>query len=113
MRTCARLIVALSMILLGAGVAPKRAWALPPAAEEPLDHRHQTGLALMPGLGYRVIVPYQDNKDCGDSSGNRRKRVCTGGVPFFLDAQLAFGVTRRIDLLIDLRFGIGKDPATY
>src|SRR5262249_30599297 len=30
------------------------------ARERPpeLDHQHQTGLSLMPGMGYRVIVPY-------------------------------------------------------
>jgi hypothetical protein len=121
MRTFARLIVPLSMIVLGGGVAPKVAWAqtAPPPHEgqvvalQPLDHRHQTGLSLLPGLGYRVIVPYADNKDCGDSSGDRGKRVCTSAVPFFLDLQLSFGVSRRIDLLVDLRFGVGKDPATY
>jgi hypothetical protein len=41
------------------------------------------------------------------------KRVCTSAVPFFMDLQASFGVSRRIDLLIDLRFGLGKDPATY
>jgi hypothetical protein len=103
-------IVPLSMIVLGTAVAPKLARAeLAPAA---LDHYHQTGLALMPGLGYRVIVPYSDNKTCGDSSGDASKRVCTSAVPFFLDLQLSFGVSHRIDLMADFRFGIGKDPAS-
>ena len=110
MRTIARLIVPLSMILLGGAVAPKVARAA--AAPAQLDHWHQTGLSLMPGLGYRVIVPYSDNKTCGDSSGDATKRVCTSQVPFFLDLQLSFGVSRRIDVLADLRFGIGKDPAS-
>jgi hypothetical protein len=112
MRIIARLIVPLSMILLGGAVAPKVAWgqaaARPPVQ---LDHRHQTGLSLMPGLGYRVIVPYKENKPCGDSSRDASKRVCTNAVPFFLDLQLSFGISRRIDLLTDLRFGLGEDPA--
>lgn len=112
MRINSRLIVPLSMILLGGAVAPKVARAQ--AAREPVrwDHRHQTGLALMPGLGYRVIVPYSDDKTCGDSSGDATKRVCTSAVPFFLDLQLSFGVSQRIDLVADLRFGIGQDPAS-
>jgi len=113
MRIIARLIVPLSMILLGGAVAPKVAWgqvaARPPVQ---LDHRHQTGLALMPGLGYRVIVPYDENKTCGDSSGDASKRVCTSAVPFFIDLQLSFGISRRIDLVTDLRFGVAKDSAS-
>jgi len=79
MRSFARVTVSVSMMLLGVAVAPKVAEAQAPATAptpsgavkvEPvrLDHRHQTGLALMPGIGYRVIVPYQENKPCGDSS---------------------------------------------
>jgi hypothetical protein len=98
------------MILLGTAVAPKLARAeMAPAA---LDHKNQTGLGLMPGLGYRVIVPYSDNKTCGDSSGDASKRVCTSTVPFFLDLQLSFGASRRLDVITDIRFGIGKDPAS-
>jgi hypothetical protein len=111
MRTLAGVIVPLSMIVLGSAVAPKVATAQP-AVVQPLDHYHQTGLALMPGLGYRVIVPYSENKTCGDSSGKADKRVCTSAVPVFLDLQLSFGVSRRVDLLVDLRFGIGRDPAS-
>jgi hypothetical protein len=104
-------IVPLSMILLGTAVAPKLARAeMAPAT---LDHQHQTGLALMPGLGYRVIVPYAENKPCGDSSRDASKRVCTNMVPFFVDLQLSFGVSRRVDLLTDLRFGLGEDPASH
>jgi hypothetical protein len=110
MRTRARLLVPLSMIVLGGAVAPKVALAAPP--EPTLEHYHQTGLALMPGLGYRVIAPYRDGQVCGDSSGNAGKRVCTSGVPAFLDLQLSFGVTQRLDLLVDLRFGLAHDPAT-
>lgn len=121
----ARVIVILSMIGPGAAVAAKVQAAEPAAPPEPapaapeagpsvattppprLDHRHQTGLALMPGIGYRVIVPYEDGKDCGDADDPGR-RVCANGVPFFLDFQVSFGVTKRIDVILDLRFGVGK-----
>ncbi len=66
----------------------------------------------MPGIGYSVIVPYQENKDCGDSSGKADKRVCTNKVPFFLDFQLSFGLSSRIDLITDVRYGVGGQPVT-
>jgi hypothetical protein len=110
MRTRTRLLWALSMIALGGAVAPNLALAAPP--DESLEHYHQTGLGLMPGLGYRVIAPYKENQTCGDSSGVASKRVCTSGVPAFLDLQLSFGVSQRLDLLVDLRFGLAHDPAT-
>jgi hypothetical protein len=99
------------MIVLGSAVAPNVARAAAPV--QTLDHRYQTGLSLLPGVGYRVIVPYADRKECGDSSREPGKRVCTSAVPFFIDLQASFGVSRRIDLLVDLRFGVGDDPATY
>jgi hypothetical protein len=97
------------------GPSPAAPAPPPPArAERPprLDHEHQFGLAVMPGIGYKVIVPYQEGKTCGDSSGDDSKRVCTNTVPFFIDLQAAFGVSTRIDLLLDLRFGVGKDRVT-
>jgi hypothetical protein len=113
MRIIARLIVPLSMILLWGGVAPKVAWGQTEVRTTvPLDHKHQTGLSLMPGLGYRVLVPYQEHKPCGDSSGDASKRVCTSEVPFFLDLQLSFGISRRVDIVADLRFGLAQDPAS-
>lgn len=100
------------MIALGAAVAPKVAQAMPTVEAQPSNHERQTGLGLMPGLGYRVIAPYRDHQVCGDSSGDASKRVCTSAVPAFLDLQLSFGITHRLDLLLDMRFGLAHDPAT-
>jgi hypothetical protein len=111
------------MIVSGLAVAP--IWLAGPAAAEgqvdpspssfyspTLDHRHQTGVSLMPGVGYSVIVPYQEGKDCGDSSGDPNKRVCTSRVPLFVDLQLSFGLSTRIDLITDLRFGVEGQRVT-
>jgi hypothetical protein len=80
------------------------------ARERPpeLHHQHQTGVAMMPGMGYRVIVPYDEYRDCGDSEGSG-KRVCTSRVPFFIDLQFAFGVTPRLEIIMDTRFGVEKE----
>jgi hypothetical protein len=75
------------------------------------NHRFQTGLSIMPGSGYRLIVPYKEGQFCGDSSGITGKRVCAHSVPIFLDFQLSFGVAARADLIADIRFGLQSDPA--
>jgi len=78
-----------------------------------INHARQFGLSLMPGSGYRVVIPYQDNTFCGDSSGNQgNRRVCTHALPFFLDLQLSFGIYARLDFIVDLRFALQKDPVT-
>jgi hypothetical protein len=74
------------------------------------NHKYQTGLSIMPGSGYRLIVPYKDGQNCGDSSGVASKRVCAHSVPFFLDFQLSFGVAARADIIADIRFGLQSDP---
>jgi hypothetical protein len=76
-----------------------------------MNHRYQTGLSIMPGSGYRLIVPYKEKQFCGDSSGQNDKRVCAHSVPMFLDVQLAFGVATRMDIIADIRFGLQSDPA--
>jgi hypothetical protein len=70
-----------------------------------LDHKLQFGFAIMPGLGYRTIFPYQENVGCGQTG----KRVCSGRLPFFIDLQPSFGFAVHWDLLVDLRFGIEQD----
>jgi hypothetical protein len=109
----------------GAGEAtPRRkrksaeAAAAPAPAETPIfggpaqvNHKFQTGFSVMPGTGYRLIVPYKEGQFCGDQSGITGKRVCAHYVPVFLDFQLSFGVAGRADVLLDLRFGLQSDPA--
>jgi hypothetical protein len=113
MRTLARPGCAISIFILAGVVAPKVAMALTPVQTQPLDHRHQTGVSLMPGIGYRVIVPYKEFQTCGDSSGDLNKRVCTNRTPVFLDLQLSFGLSKRVDVITDLRFSLGTDPASH
>jgi hypothetical protein len=74
------------------------------------NHKFQTGLSIMPGSGYRLIVPYKEGQFCGDSSGIAAKRVCAHSVPLFLDFQLSFGVAARADIIADIRFGLQSDP---
>ena len=75
------------------------------------NHRLQTGLSVMPGTGYRLLVPY-NSQFCADSSNMGGKPVCARRLPTFLDFQLAFGALARMDVIVDLRFGLEEDPAT-
>ena len=59
----------------------------------------------MPGSGYRIIAPYQDKVPCGQQN----RRVCTGWIPFFIEVQPSFGISRHWDALVDLRFGVVAD----
>ena len=45
--------------------------------------------------------------------GQHQQAVCTHILPFFLDLQLSYGLHPRVDLIVDLRFALQKDPATY
>jgi hypothetical protein len=76
-----------------------------------INHAGQAGISIMPGTGYRVVVPYGDIR-CGDSSSNVSKHVCTHILPVFLDLQLSYGAFPRLDFIVDLRFAVQKDPAT-
>jgi hypothetical protein len=94
--------------------APARAEApgavttdFPPLTPPSLSPWSQIGLALLPGSGFRVIIPYGENIYCGKPG----KRVCTGRVPFFLDVQPSFGMSPHWDVLVDLRIGVEADFA--
>jgi hypothetical protein len=74
-----------------------------------LDHRNQFGFAIMPGIGYRVIARYEEGQSCLDDSLDESKWVCTSDVPLFLDFQLGYGVSSRLDVLADVRLGLVRD----
>ena len=78
-----------------------------------LSHDMQFGLAVMPGDGYRVVVPYtHDVTDCGDRT-QMSAHVCGSRAPMFLDLQPSFGIEKSWDLVVDLRFGLEKDYNTF
>jgi hypothetical protein len=97
----------------------KTAEAAPAESNEPTrfggpaerNHRLQTGLSIMPGTGYRLIVRYKEDQSCGDPSGIAGKPICARRLPTFLDFQLAFGALARMDVIVDFRFGLEEDPA--
>lgn len=78
-----------------------------------LSHDMQFGLAVMPGDGYRVVVPYtRDVTDCGDHA-QMGAHFCGNRAPMFLDVQPSFGIEQSWDILVDLRLGLEKDFNTF
>lgn len=80
-----------------------------PVGHMDLSHEDQLGLSILPGVGYRMIVPYKERQHCGQLD----KRVCTGRIPWFIDLEPSYGLSRGWDLLVTLRFGIEKDFHTH
>ncbi|MGN6110402.1 MAG: hypothetical protein ACTHU0_35190 [Kofleriaceae bacterium] len=85
----------------------------PPEAPRPAgSHEKQVQISVRVPVGLRAIVPYDDDIYCGSTdsgSAMTPSRVCTGRAPFSLDFELAYGVHRRIDALVELRVGIEQD----
>jgi len=92
-----------------------RSGAPPAASDAPVSYSHQGQLqvSLRLGLGLRAIVPY-DSEYCGTSeagSTNGNAAVCTGRAPFSFDFEVAYGVAKKIDALLELRLGLETDFA--
>jgi hypothetical protein len=83
----------------------ERPKSFPKLRQASLLHKNQLGIAVMPGIGFRGVFPYQEMINCGQQG----KRVCTGLLPFFMDVQPSFGFAEHWDVLVDLRFGIATD----
>jgi hypothetical protein len=63
------------------------------------------------GVGYGLITG--GDKFCGqysndESDPDRRKPLCTGMIPPFLDIQLGFGAAKRIDVVVAVRINMMK-----
>jgi hypothetical protein len=73
------------------------------------SHRGQVGLHLAGGMGYRGIFPY-DGEYCGElKDGGGNKANCLGKSPFGFDVGLAYGLTDRLEGLLELRLGVERD----
>lgn len=82
------------------------------AADQPategrtISHAGQVGVHLALGTGYRVVAPY-DDEFCGSVD-----EVCLGRSPVSLDLGLAYGVSQKLELLLEMRIGLERDFGT-
>lgn len=89
----------LSVIIVVVGLALART-----AVADDLSHKGQFGVHVQPGVGYRVLFPYNEEY-CGEAD----KSVCTGRAPFFLDIGASYAPVPKIELLAEIRLGVEKD----
>ena len=80
----------------------------PTALKEKLNHKHQVGLEVGFGWGYRLIKPYGDVW-CGERDDGDNAAFCMAPAPAFMELGLSFGVMRSMDLVVDFRYGLQKD----
>jgi len=105
-----------------AQVTPAKEGANDPAPTKPvpsstkhLSHRGQLEVSLRTSLGLRAIIAYDDADFCGDTDVSAKQGnapVCTGRAPFSLDFEVGYGLTDKIDLLLETRLGIESDFGT-
>jgi hypothetical protein len=91
------------------GVTPEE--MTPTAIKPSLMHKHQVGLEVGFGWGYRVIKPYGDIW-CGERDGGDNEAFCSGASPAFMEIGLSFGVLKSMDLIVDFRYGLQKDEVS-
>jgi hypothetical protein len=68
------------------------------------SHKGQFGVHASFGLGYRALFPYDDDDYCGDDNA-----VCWGAPPPLFELGLAYGVSKSVELLVDMRLGLTTD----
>ena len=77
------------------------------------DHKGQFGLGLSLTTGYRLIKTWDNSRYCGErggsGSGGGNAVYCVGRTPLALDVALSYGLTRSIEVLLDIRFGVERD----
>jgi hypothetical protein len=82
----------------------------PKPAPEVINFSHQGQIAISVrfALGYRALAPYNDEY-CGQTDASGDVPVCTGRAPFSIDFELAYGIRRKIDAMLEMRLGIEQD----
>ncbi|HSD88561.1 MAG TPA: hypothetical protein VLB44_13630 [Kofleriaceae bacterium] len=78
-------------------------------------HKGQLGISARFGLGARGILTYDNTVYCGKSdpqAAHGFASVCTGRTPLALDLEAAYGVTKSIELTLELRLGLERDFGT-
>jgi hypothetical protein len=103
------MLVLATVVAIGGAAAP-RALAddgAPPAT----FHAGQLGVSARFGVGLRGIATYDRGVYCGATDSSGYAPVCTGRTPFALGLEGSYGVTRKIELLAELRLGLERSFA--
>jgi hypothetical protein len=101
--------VAIAFLALGS-VDARADDAKAPQVDEIEEHYHQFGLAIQIPVGVRAVAPY-DGEWCGDRGENESAyaEICVGRQPATFDFELAYGVKKSLELMLELRVGLERD----
>ena len=81
------------------------------AGDRGAGHKGQFGLSMQFALGMRGILPYHDEY-CGERSeatGTGFADFCFARAPIPLDLVLSYGLNDKVEVLLELRFGLERD----
>lgn len=70
------------------------------------SHKHQFGVDVTAGSGYRVVFRYPESTTCGGTVG---ATTCNDRLKTWLDLKIFFGFTDNFELVVENRFGLEKD----
>src|SRR5687767_15108941 len=75
-------------------------------------HKGQFGASARLGVGARGIATYENRTYCGSTDTEAEfgyASVCTGRMPLMLGLEGSYGVGRKAELVLELRFGLESD----
>lgn len=75
-------------------------------------HKGQFGVSGRLALGVRGIATYENTVYCGKTDPQAQygfASVCTGRTPLALDIEPSYGLTPKIELVLELRIGLQRD----
>jgi hypothetical protein len=103
------LILAFAVSSVFAGTARAVDYEATGGTEHSYRHGGQFKLYSQLGKSYRIIFPYGSDY-CGDEG----KSYCRTFTPFWVELGAGYGITNSIEILTDVRLGLGRDfaPAT-
>ncbi len=75
-------------------------------------HKGQFGLSARLSIGAEAVATYDSKYYCGTvdaMAANGNAPVCGGRSPFSLDFEAGYGVTKSIELTLEMRLGLEKE----
>lgn len=92
--------------------APVTAPRLRDPSKGPFFHAGQIGVSARLALGMRGTATYHDTDYCGSTSTDTNTGnapVCLTRAPLALEVEMAYGVGRKVDLLLEMKIGLESD----
>ena len=101
---------ALALLLVLSGTARADDGEIAPPKK---DHHQQFAVGLQIPIGYRAIKTWKEEDFCGTrgTDGAQNAPGCIERRPFGLDFELAYGVKKNLEVMMEIRIGLERDFA--